>query len=1587
VSIIRPLVALAASVSLAAVSAAQPQSFASRSQTIRAGVVILDADKASASSHASSAAPFAWYNLDANRRIKPAGWNIVNPYAPSILTGLAQVTRWTALNNTAQDPGEGTQLRKSTAPYWEVFLSQVSDEALASYDVLLVAPRFYVSLNPLERERLRKFVDGGGVLWVEAGGLPVGGVDIVNGFPIGFSVGSFSNTVTQADYTQPLLSRPLALSAREVESVNAPRTFSARGFVEPRVTGSLMGYYPELQQNPQNEYRRLQPVLLANGVLTAAIGRIGDGLIVYTSRGAALKLNQTLNSTTQNANFAGQPPVLDADGVASAKFAVNVISLGTQFRQAGGGSRKANSTAISVGAPLMRRFGYAFPAAASGTPSAPVLYKGIMLVSQGTTLSAYDANPNQDLDRDGDPDDGRPDLSLGSSQDLLWTAEIGRAISAPACLEVANPTATGGPVDQVVVVDADGTLQRFDVFNRDSSTGFIDKSGTGKPYQSIAPPNSRSVPSTPILAPTTHENQIYVLDRATNRLGAAAGRMWIADARTGLTFRNQGSPAGYAIGGFGSDVVLPEFTASPTVGYIPILDNSGGVDKVLYAPFKGSGAVGPAGWPGLVSIWLGARGERPASYTTDGPVLQVTTRASQQGGLPIARFGIRLTVIDEFGNPWPAAEMAKWFEGTPSPAGGGVINFPMTPDGGRDWKTIANKVDIRIDYNIDLSQRSTADAGVMQSVVRGQLNLPTTNNATVIGSVAMSPRGTIYTTLSNRQSGGGGTFYAFREEGRGQFRCVTRYDLYDSHTIQMNQVAPVRYDEVLFDKDPVDRFLPAPPSPPRAWPNADRRLKNFVFTGSPSVRNGQVFVTARANKTIRIGAFAVPFPVTLLLAFRAEPETPEFRVGDLPDGSTIVQPDLAKSAIKAQPEQQSILQSGAFTYEPERGILRLENLMNVARGPVQNSISLSQPIIVRRPNAPDALVEPDAISGRWSPLLWFAAIQGMEQLTSTQGLSLAPLVTGDTVFVAGSSMVPDVLSGKYTGVGIPKSVGVVTAFDSEISPNSPWLTAKDPDSGQTGPYRPWQKQLWTLRFENGTPVPSTHQRWPLLTGIQDLSDYIVRLNQTTLPNSPTTLGIAGGEGTFVAWSQEGIHTFSRSDFIVCDEGRVAIFDASGNALYTSSAAASTGEFGEGASANVKPLVRPTKAYPVNEGELLVVDTGANRIARLSLSGTETRSITGFKLDPTYVAAGYAANEATSFKAPQDVVTYAGYVTKGEKEIVTAQQPLEYWVHYLVADTGNRRLVELIDRFEVQAGSRRILNPITVDGTPQLGVLLWHSPANVSGANFDYTSVSRVYVPEGTGRFVYVAGTANQRPTRRGVGFQPPTESSPTTVPGTVASGGNGGVIVFDPLNPAGVQVINQLNVPDTSAAKYWNEATQSFAAVSSTPTTDQDAVLLRRRMGGPRPFAGINSVTTRIGSIGGSARVMVMVADSTGVYEFPLPAADDETGAVIWMLPNEAYRVLRRADNDTGPVSAGNPRNLRATYARRLDSGDVLIVNGFAGKTRGNNDFLGEIVQLDGGSYNNSATNLGFSISSIRAELGPVQGTRGLILPLFADRR
>jgi hypothetical protein len=78
-----------------------------------------------------------------------------------------------------------------------------------------------------------------------------------------------------------------------------------------------------------------------------------------------------------------------------------------------------------------------------------------------------------------------------------------------------------------------------------------------------------------------------------------------------------------------------------------------------------------------------------------------------------------------------------------------------------------------------------------------------------------------------------------------------------------------------------------------------------------------------------------------------------------------------------------------------------------------------------------------------------------------------------------------------------------------------------------------------------------------------------------------------------------------------------------------------------------------------------------------------------------------------------------------------------------------------------------------------------------------------------------------------------------------------------------------------------------------------------------------------------------------------------------------------------------------------LNSGEVLIVNGYVGKTLADEEFNGEVIQVDGSiaasvyssSFTFSILNLGFNSTSIKFNLPPVQGARGIILPVFADRK
>ena len=147
---------------LAATAFSGPINYSTHSVGIRAGVVITDSNIVNGVS--ANDVPFAWYNLDKNKLVKPAAWNFYNPHAPSTVT-LAMQQRWNALNVVYGGTGTltvGAPLTKATAPYWEVPLASATDTSINDYDVLPVC-------RPTKRSRsTRRSGAGSSALWTMA---------------------------------------------------------------------------------------------------------------------------------------------------------------------------------------------------------------------------------------------------------------------------------------------------------------------------------------------------------------------------------------------------------------------------------------------------------------------------------------------------------------------------------------------------------------------------------------------------------------------------------------------------------------------------------------------------------------------------------------------------------------------------------------------------------------------------------------------------------------------------------------------------------------------------------------------------------------------------------------------------------------------------------------------------------------------------------------------------------------------------------------------------------------------------------------------------------------------------------------------------------------------------------------------------------------------------------------------------------------------------------------------------------------------------------------------------------------------------
>lgn len=1575
---------LAAVLMTVAGAVAQPVSFARDSREIRAGILLVDSQRVSG--NLWNPTPHVFYSLDQDVAVKPASWRFTNPLGQTSMTA-GMLNRWGA-DVTA--PGLGTILTKRAASYWEVILTDASDASLSQFDVLLLPAAGAISLRADEREKLRRFLDQGGTLWVDV--ISTAAFDAVNTLPIPFESVNGS-TATEANLDHPLLSRPNKVSLEDLIYLRGG------GNVVTRPVLTLSNTLEALLATVRPDGDKLEGVGGNSDGFIVSYGSLGAGRMVVTSFGLSRTVSRANTGSggfSANTQFTSGTPVQDGLFLAGAKLVFNMLASSSSGVP-GSSSRKSNAVKGDVTAPLLKEFSVTGGTFNPGVEAS--LHRGYAYTVEGTTLYAFDAKPGRDIDGDGNPDDGIVDAP-GSSQDLVWSFDLGVPLSNPVAFDLPENASPAVPVAQVWVVASNGRIAGFNAL-------------TGVQFADIDPPTGGVNNAVGPFSPTLQEGMLFVVEGRPSGFG----RIRVVDPSTGILLNVGGNS--FQLEGTGR-IEVP--TASPTVGYIPIADNSGGLDRVVYLATKSQTVSAPAT---LTSLWLGAKGETPSQVSRAGSTITLRTRASLQG-LPLivtggfSKLGLRITAIrPDTGRPMTQADLLTQLTGDVTAGGApGEINVTLAAgaNGAWDWDgqntpgDASDDVGWRVDYTIDWS-RSVSGSPNADSFVRG--SLPITDNSSntrqIVGSPALTNRGHVIlaTTVVNNNrvapsvADGGSTIWNLREEGRGEFILANRFDLLDSmnFTLNANSSAPstsiVPLRETIVDEDELLTQLPGFLNTP---------ILDLRVTSAPSIVGDSVFVMATGFKSLGFGAA----PTTVLLSLEAHPPTPQFIVEGLTEsdgeGYVILQPDPVRSNTKNAPEQFSVLPRSLFRIEPIPGTTTRHlvsfNSLTANRTNLRDSISTSLPILLRRAsNSTDTAIEPEATAprsgsnwtlqpgnaaGTWSPMNWYLVGNGMYG-------SAGPVAAGRTLYFGGGSYLPSILVG---GIGGLQENGIVWAIDAEISANDPFLKSNS--------IRGWFNQLSTIIRNSGAPWdvrPATAIQWPQFAGIRSLDDLRVRILQTTVAER-RMVGLTAGEDAVAAFANgstgSSFNLFARTQFLVVDSQRVAKFDSSGNPLWVLNNSSSSGP-----SVPISPaaattnLAEPVRAYPEGSDTTWIVDAGSNRVLQVDRAGRDLRTLRGFAVHPRLSPNGFSTGDSQRFAGARDVLVYSRSYTAAQVasifpgEILGAPATDEVWRHILVADTGNRRAVEVIDRFRIVNG--RVADVVSYranDGSfvQAYGVLLWHSPEELSGGQYAYNSIARITDPANPASRVTAFGFGLTQPGAGSIGLDSPNAqpSGPT---------GTGGVVIY---NGADTLLLTEFEKPIIPANAFLQNDAGTWRFMSAAqPAANQKVI-------------GLNSVTLRREIIGGNARLLVMIADSTGVYELiqldpnGASVADRSRWGVRWMMPVEAYTFMRR-NTLVSPAAGYAPADLtnnalgfRPMHAVRLDSGEVLVVNGYVGRTFGpsSQEFKGEVVLIEGRfgdsiipGFNLAAPNLGFNSLSVRYELPPIVGVRELIRPFFAARQ
>jgi hypothetical protein len=470
--------ALAAACAAGVAVQAQALTYATANRTMHVGVAIPQSmDQGIAPGQTTTTrAPYLFQILDSRADLKPAGWNLTNPLAPSRVDA-PTLQRWNRNPQPATvsltDPYTmGQPVTKDMACYWEVPLSRATPEQLCGYDVLYLAGGTAAALTDEERDKLRRAVDAGVILWIDTSrGYGANAAAAFTSVGFGQKLPTANATILQP--LHPLLTNPYSVDAQELNTVVSLGVTSIEAVpnsmempVVSGVAGVSSGRSPFVASGPY-----------------------GAGYVVMFGAPVAAAINAAALQGSQARPWAsgniGPYGGLDFSAVPATllKLAYNLISIGEQSAQERQSPHRYGASAEQIGAPLMRK--WTFPSSPSDpnpwdprypNSSSPAIYKGVMyVVGADAVLYALDMNPARDLDGDGNPDDGilptgenpkRYDFGTGAPYDIIWSYDFKNSISgstkllsSPVVATVNDPSE--GPVDVVYISTEDGLVYAF----------------------------------------------------------------------------------------------------------------------------------------------------------------------------------------------------------------------------------------------------------------------------------------------------------------------------------------------------------------------------------------------------------------------------------------------------------------------------------------------------------------------------------------------------------------------------------------------------------------------------------------------------------------------------------------------------------------------------------------------------------------------------------------------------------------------------------------------------------------------------------------------------------------------------------------------------------------------------------------------------------------------------------------------------------------------------------------------------------------------------------------------------------------------